>query len=114
MKRLLILSLMTTLLFPAFTSAQESEVLSLARDVINKVRYGALISMGEAGQPRSRIVDAFPPDDDFVIYVATKPNTRKVKQIRNQPKVTLFYFDPESRNYVSVMGNATLIEADDV
>jgi len=45
-----------------------------------------------------------------VIYVAAKPNTRKVAQVRNNPKVTLFYFDPEKRNYASVMGQASLVE----
>jgi general stress protein 26 len=95
---------------PLSASAGDTEVLQLARDVIEKVRYGALITVGEAGQPRSRIVDAFAPDNDFVIYVATKPNTRKVEQIKNNPRATLFYFDAEERNYVSVMGKATLVD----
>jgi general stress protein 26 len=111
MKHLILLGLSFLPLLAAVSAqADEAEVLLLARDVITKVRYGALISVGEAGQPRSRIVDAFPPDEDFVIYVATKPNTRKVAQIRHNPKVTLFYFDPEGRNYVSVMGQASLVE----
>ena len=111
MKHLILLGLFfLPLLAPLSTQAEGAEVLSLARDVITKVRYGALISVGAGGQPRSRIVDAFPPDDDFVIYVATKPNTRKVAQIRHNPKVTLFYFDSEGRNYVSVMGRASLVD----
>lgn len=91
-------------------SPEDNQILQLAREVIEKVRYAALITVGEAGQPRSRIVDAFSPDENFVIYIATKPNTRKVGQIRNNPRTTLFYFDPEGRNYVSVMGRATLID----
>tara|TARA_R110002072_G_scaffold3830_1_gene27228 strand:+ start:1993 stop:2493 length:501 start_codon:yes stop_codon:yes gene_type:complete len=110
MKPLVILCCLAAVLSPAVAFASDAEILALARDVIAKVRYGALISVGEQGQPRSRIVDAFPPDDEFVIFVATKPNTRKVKQIRHNPKVSLFYFDPESRNYVSVMGLATLVD----
>lgn len=117
MKQLILLGLFFLPLFAPMSvqaaianETDDVDVLSLARDVITKVRYGALISVGEAGQPRSRIVDAFAPDEDFVIYVATKPNTRKVAQIRHNPKVTLFYFDPEERNYVSVMGRASLVE----
>lgn len=90
--------------------ADDAEILQLAREVIEKVRYGALITVGQSGQPRSRIVDAFEPDKDFVIYVATKPNTRKVEQIKSNPRATLFYFDAEGRNYVSVMGKATLVD----
>ncbi|MGK0471892.1 MAG: general stress protein 26 [Candidatus Azotimanducaceae bacterium] len=111
MKHLILLGLfLLPLLAPLSAQGDDAEVLSLARDVIKKVRYGALISVGEAGQPRSRIVDAFAPDDDFVIYVATKPNTRKVAQVRHNPKVTLFYFDPAERHYLSVMGQASLVE----
>lgn len=95
-------------------SSEDEKILQLARDVIAEVRYAALITIDERGQPRSRIVDAFAPDSDFVIYVATKPNTRKVAQIRNNNQVTLFYFDKEQRNYVSVMGRATLIDDDEV
>ena len=95
---------------PPAVFAADEEILSLARETMAKVRYAALATVDEAGQPRTRIVDAFAPDDEFVIYVATKPNTRKVSQIRSNAKVTLFYFDPEGRNYVSVMGQAELVD----
>lgn len=88
----------------------DQEILALAREVIKQVRYAALITVDENGQPRSRIVDAFEPDADFVIYVATRPNTRKVAQLRLHEEATLFYFDAEARNYVSIMGRAELIE----
>ena len=82
----------------------------LARQVIATARYGTLVTIDDEGQPRTRIVDPFLPDDEFVIYVATKPITRKVKQIRGNDKVSLFYFDTDGGNSVSVMGRAELIE----
>ena len=88
----------------------DAEVLSLARQTIKQVRYGALITVDQNGQPRSRIVDPFAPDENFVIFVATRPNTRKVAQLRQHNQATLFYFDPEGRNYVSIMGRADLID----
>ena len=90
--------------------AEDQKVLSLARQVIATARYGTLVTIDDEGQPRTRIVDPFPPDDEFVIYVATKPVTRKVEQIRGNDKVSLFYFDADGRNSVSVMGRAKLIE----
>lgn len=93
-----------------FAWASDQEFLELARETIAKVRYAALATVDSDGQPRTRIVDAFAPDEDFVIYVSTKPHTRKVQQIRQQNKVTLFYFDAEGRNYVSIMGEAELID----
>ena len=90
--------------------AEDQKVLLLARQVIATARYGTLVTIDDEGQPRTRIVDPFLPDDEFVIYVATKPITRKVKQIRGNDKVSLFYFDTDGRNSVSVMGRAELIE----
>jgi general stress protein 26 len=91
-------------------SAQDQAVLDLAAALIQRVRYGALISVDDQGQPRSRVVDGFAPDEDFVIWVATRSTTRKVEQIRAHPQVTLYYWDPENRSYVSVMGQATIVD----
>lgn len=91
------------------SAADDAQILELARETIAKVRYATLATVDHRGQPRTRIVDAFSPDDEFVVYVATKPNTRKVEQLRGSNKVTLFYFDAEGRNYVSIMGTAELV-----
>ena len=91
--------------------AEESEaVLKLARELIQRVRYGALITVDTEGQPRSRVVDGFPPTAEFVIWVATRPNTRKVAQIRVHQQATLYYWEPESRSYVSIMGRAEIVD----
>lgn len=90
--------------------SQDQQVLDLAIELIQRVRYGALITVDADGQPRSRVVDGFVPDQDFVIWVATRPNTRKVAQIRAHSAVTLYYWDSDHRSYVSVMGHATIVE----
>ena len=104
---LLVLSLVTS--NASVASDESNEVLELARETIEKARYATFVTVDENGQPRTRIVDPFSPDDEFVIYIATKPNTRKVAQIENNASVTLFYFDGAARNYVSVMGRAELV-----
>jgi len=91
-------------------SGDRDKLLGAARETINAARYAALISIDETGQPRSRTVDAFPPDENFVVWIATRPVTRKVKQIRNNAKVTLYYWHSESRSYVSIMGVATIVD----
>lgn len=93
-------------------AAEDTKILDLARATIAKVRYATMATVDADGQPRTRVVDPFLPGEDFVIYVATNPKTRKVAQIGQHAKVTLFYFDPDDRNYVSVMGQATLIDDD--
>ncbi|MDA0978398.1 MAG: pyridoxamine 5'-phosphate oxidase family protein [Proteobacteria bacterium] len=107
LKTLLVISL----LVPApLAAADDAEVLALARETIKAARYAALVTVDEQGQPRARTVDPFLPDDNFVVWVATRPVTRKVSQIRANPGVTLYYFDPASRSYVTLMGQARLIE----
>lgn len=93
----------------ALAMDEHDAILDLARQTIEKSRYATFVTVDDKGQPRTRIVDPFIPDDEFVIYVATKPNTRKVTQIEDHTAVTLFYYDAEGRNYVSVMGQAELL-----
>jgi len=92
-------------------SAQErDDKLDVARQVIEKVRYGALVTVDADGQPRARTVDPFPPTDDMHVWIATLPTTRKLQQIKRSPQVTLYYADPEGGSYVTIMGTAVVHE----
>ena len=102
--------LLLLLVLPMSNRADDREVLELARATIERVRYPALITADADGQPRARTVDAFKPDEDFVVWIATRPNTRKVDQIRGNNRVTLYYFDAERRNYVTIMGKARIVD----
>ncbi|MEX0942332.1 MAG: pyridoxamine 5'-phosphate oxidase family protein [Pseudomonadales bacterium] len=93
--------------------ADRTNLLELARGTMAAARYCALITVDEKGQPRARTVEPFAPDKNFSIWIATRPNTRKVAQIAENPKVTLYYFDAQQRNYVTVMGTARLVVDED-
>ena len=97
-------------LLAATLNEGDMQLLDLARTAMVEARYCALITVDTDGQPRARTVDPFLPDDDFNILIATRPNTRKIEQIKENPRVTLYYFDAENRNYVTVMGVAKLID----
>jgi PPOX class probable F420-dependent enzyme len=81
-----------------------------AQHVMQQARYCALITLGNDGQPQARVVDPFPPEDDFVVWLATSPRTRKVAQIKHDPRVTLYYFDPADPGYVTLLGTAEVVE----
>ena len=49
-----------------------------------------------------------PAQGDLTIWIATNPLTRKVADIRRDPRVTLLYFLPATSEYVTVVGTATL------
>lgn len=115
--------LLVTLFFmmwlAASVSAQEATAKKYDRDFLKKTareimlnaRYCSLITVNDSGQADARIMDPFPPEENFVVWLGTNPRTRKVKHISGNPRVTLFYFDREGLGYVSLAGKAELIDA---
>lgn len=87
----------------------QADVIAAAKDVMQTARYSTLITIGDDGQPQARIVDPFVPEADFTIWIATNPLTRKVTDIRRDPRVTLLYFNAAASEYVTVLGTATLV-----
>jgi len=84
-------------------------LLGAAREIMTAARYCALITQDQSGRAQARTMDAFPPDKDMVVWFGTNPRTRKVKQIERDPRVTLYYFDPQSMGYVAMLGTARLV-----
>ncbi len=84
------------------------QVIAAAKAIMQTARYCTLITIGPDGQPQARIVDPFVPDADLTIWIATNPLTRKVKEIRLDPRVTLMYFSAATFEYVTVFATAAL------
>ena len=97
---------------PAFaqqpTFSREA-LISAAREIMTTTRYCALITTGRSGGAQARTMDAFAPEADMTVWLATNPRSRKVAEIRRNPKVTLYYFDRESAAYVAIYGTARLV-----
>jgi len=66
--------------------------------------------LDENGLPMARAMDPFFPEQDFTIWFGTNPNSRKVKQIKNNPVVTLYYLDKDASGYVVIHGTAQLVD----
>ena len=101
--------------FPVALKAQGTEytrerLLEVARDIIESARYATLATADEEGRPRLRIMDPLPPEPGMVVWLATNPATRKVREIRENPEVALLYFDPDAPGYVSIAGTARLVD----
>lgn len=90
--------------------SNSSAALAAAREVVKKAGNCGLVTVDEAGQPRVRTMDPFPPDENWRVILATNSSTRKVEEIRNNPHVALYYFDPDSPGYVTLMGRARLVD----
>lgn len=90
-------------------SWNRDELISAAREVMKTARYCALITTNPRGGVDARTMDAFAPDEEMIVWLATNPRSRKVTEIRRHPRVTLYYFDQENQAYVTIHGTARLV-----
>ena len=95
--------------FKTSFSLEEQKILRIADSIINSAYYASLITLDANYQPRARIVEPFSPEKNYVIWMATNPKSRKVTQLKNNSSTTLHYFDKNKLAYVSLMGNAFLV-----
>lgn len=92
-------------------ATRDAKTLASARELIQQARYCALITVDDASQPQARTVDPLPGDDSLDVWVLTNLSSRKVAQLRHNPRATLYYFVPTSPGYVTLLGDATVIES---
>jgi general stress protein 26 len=83
-----------------------AQVIAAARAIIEESHYCTFVTIGPDGHPQARVVDPFPPDSAFTIWIATNPATRKVREIDRDPRVTLLCFNEAKSEYVTVIGTA--------
>jgi len=89
------------------SAAQEpsrSELLEAARAVMAAAPFASLANTDADGRPVVRAMDPASPDDGFVIFMATNPESRKVGQFEADPRAALHYLDPAGPGYVTLHG----------
>lgn len=105
-------------ILPFFSFGQDTEALdhsndklvSVAREIMNSVSTCALITLDDEGRARVRAMDPFSPEDDLIVWFGTNINSRKVDQIKKDPRVTLYYLDADATGYVMIYGIAELVD----
>ena len=95
------------------TDPTSNKLIHAAKEIMASAGTCALISVDQEGRPRVRVMDPFPPENDFTIWFGTNPKSRKVDQIQKDPKVTLYYLDKDASGYVMVHGRAQIINDKD-
>lgn len=86
-------------------------VLTAAREVMGAQQYCGLITIDDTGRPHIRTMNPFPPDDGMVVWMATHADSRKVGEIRKDPRVALYYSDhAKAIGYVAITGKAELVD----
>lgn len=92
-----------------FYEFPKDSLLHIAREIIETDITCTFISVDENNQPQARILASFPIEDDWVVWVGTSTNSRKVSQVKNNSNVMIFFYDPKGRSYVSIAGSGKIV-----
>jgi general stress protein 26 len=83
--------------------------LKTIRVLLKKSRYCFLITHSNRQWPSARMVQPVIDDDSLDIWIGTNPNLRKIKEIKNNPHITLtFGLDRYHANLI-IYGTATIV-----
>jgi general stress protein 26 len=111
--------LLLAAIFPSQVNSQvivnRDSVILAAREIISETTYCALVTVDSTGQPQIRTMNPFPINDEFITWFATSRSSRKVAEIRKNPKVSVYYANHISaKGYVSITGTAEVIDNKEV
>jgi general stress protein 26 len=82
-----------------------------ALEIIHDTHYCALVTIDSTGQPQVRTMNPFPANNELITWFATSRTSRKVKELKHNPKVCIYYADHVSaKGYVSITGVAEVID----
>ena len=88
-----------------------ASLISAAQEIIKATNFCALATLDESGQPNLRTMNPIPPEDDLVIWFATSRHCRKVREIQNDPRVSVYFAQHVAgTGYVTINGAATIID----
>lgn len=104
---------MTSLAVAGKAGAQtpsRAELLGIAREVVEGAAFVSLATLDEEGFPAVRAMDPLPPNENWVVWLATNPDSRKVEQLRASPRVALHYLAERVPAYLTLIGRARLVD----
>jgi len=87
---------------------QKEDLLQRIRAAIEDRSTATLITIGEDGTPKARLMEDHSPYGEFDFWLATHKSTRKVAEIAANPRGALYYELPEGAGYVLLLGRVEL------
>jgi general stress protein 26 len=95
----------------AQSEIKRDTMLVAAREIIKETAYCALVTIDSTGQPQVRTMNPFPGNDELITWFATSRTSRKVREIKNNPKVCVYFADHiKAKGYVNITGTAEVID----
>jgi general stress protein 26 len=90
---------------------ERARLIAAAREIMGAQTYCGLVTMDETGRPQVRTMNPFPPEEDMTVWFATNTRSRKVREMRRDPRVALYYSDHKNAiGYVQITGHAVLVD----
>lgn len=109
------LILINPLKLNAQTNVNRDTLIVAAREIIDATHYCGLVTIDSTGQPQIRTMNPFPANDNLITWFATSRTSRKVREIKNNPKVCVYFADHvNAKGYVDINGTAEVIDDKDL
>jgi len=86
----------------------EKDLIEKIKRLISKCDVGNLTTIDKNGFPHTRALENHNPHEDFTFWFATHRSTRKVEEIRFNPKVSIYYYLIKEGGYVCIKGEAKI------
>jgi general stress protein 26 len=86
------------------------ETLNIVTATIKAAEFCFLITAGENGHAHARLMQPFGAEKDLTIWMGLSPHSRKAREIKINPHVTLAYQHAPEGAYVTLLGTATLVD----
>ena len=81
----------------------------ITNSIINDSHSCVFVTLDSNQNPVSRLMDPHIYSNDFEIYLVTNPKSRKVSHLLNNDRISLNFISKDGDSYVSINGNAVLI-----
>ena len=89
---------------------QAEHVVAVAKATLDAAEFCFLTTQGESDPTNTRLMHHFKPDADLTVWFGTSLTSRKVREIRRNPRVTVACLDPQRPAYAVLLGPVTIEE----
>jgi general stress protein 26 len=89
---------------------QAEHVVAIAKATLDTAEFCFFTTPGESDPTNTRLMQHFKPDADLTVWFGTSLTSRKVREIRRNPRVTVACQDPQRPAYAVLVGMVTIEE----
>lgn len=87
----------------------DAALLERIRERMEQAGVSHLITRGADGYPHTRAMGDQPLSADWTLRMFTDKSSRKVAEIRAEPRVAVGFYEPASKDYICAYGKAEIV-----